>query len=121
MPRPRKCRRVCGLPAADSFAPCGWDISVGAAVTMTVDEFEAIRLIDAVGLNQEQCAERMDVARTTAQRIYESARRKLADCLVNGKRLRIAGGDFTVYDGHENPREEKKCCRHGSGCGCGHG
>ena len=59
---------------------------------MTLDEYEAIRLLDLENLQQEQAAAQMGVARTTVQLIYNNARRKLADCLVNGKRLVIEGG-----------------------------
>ena len=54
---------------------------------MTLDEYEAIRLMDLENLQQEQAAAQMGVARTTVQLIYNNAHRKLADCLVNGKRL----------------------------------
>lgn len=59
---------------------------------MTVDEFEALRLLDNEGLTQEACASRMNIARTTVTAIYDSARKKIADALVNGKRLLITGG-----------------------------
>ena len=59
---------------------------------MTVDEYEALRLMDNEGLTQEACADRRNIARTTVTAIYDSARKKVADALVNGKRLLITGG-----------------------------
>jgi predicted DNA-binding protein (UPF0251 family) len=66
---------------------------------MSVDEYETIRLIDAERYTQEACAEHMNVSRSTIQSIYESARRKLAVSLVNGKVLRIEGGEYRLCDG----------------------
>ena len=93
MARPRKCRRICQMPRTTCFAPSG---DAAGEICMTLDEFESIRLIDAEGLQQEECALRMNVARTTVQAIYLSARMKLADALVHGKALRIAGGDVAL-------------------------
>ncbi len=98
MPRPRKCRKVCHFPDTLMFAP----ESTGerkAPVILTVDEYETIRLIDAEGLSQEACAAFMNVARTTVQQIYASARKKLADMLVQGRPLQIRGGDYALCDG----------------------
>ena len=83
MPRPRKWRRVCGLPNSDIFGPLDVQNVNQGLVIMTVEEYETIRLIDLEGLTQEECAESMNVARTTVQRIYNDARRKLAHSLVN--------------------------------------
>ena len=69
----------------------------------SVEEYEVIRLIDLEGLEQEQCAERMDVARSTVQRMYTEAKQKVADSLVNGKILRIEGGDYILCEGDEDP------------------
>ena len=98
MPRPKKCRRVCDYPQTLTFLP--EDNSGGReAVFLTVDEYEAIRLIDKEGFSQEQCGDFMQVARTTVQQIYASARKKLADMLVNGLPLRIEGGDYQLCNG----------------------
>jgi hypothetical protein len=63
-----------------------------------VDELEALRLADKEGLYQEQAAEGMHISRPTFGRIVESARRKVAEALVEGKALRIEGGNFVVTE-----------------------
>ena len=97
MARPRKCRRICTEPEYTGFMPDG--ITCGESVTLTVDEYEVIRLVDHERLTHEQCARQMEISRTTVTEIYERARFKLADCLVNGRRLVIAGGDYRVCNG----------------------
>ena len=92
MPRPTRCRRIGQLPGFRCFSPD--DERPTGSVTMTVDEYEVLRLIDHEGMTQEECACGMNVSRTTVTAIYESARRKTADMLVNGKRLLIAGGNY---------------------------
>ena len=90
MPRPVRCRRIERLPVYRSFSPD--DTSTEESVRMTVDEYEALRLLDDEGLTQESCAARMNIARTTVTAIYDSARKKVAHALVHGKRLLITGG-----------------------------
>jgi predicted DNA-binding protein (UPF0251 family) len=97
MPRPKKCRRVCGLPRIGCFAPVNGDAT--ESIVMTVDEYEAIRLIDYENLSQEACSIRMGIARATVQQIYERARKKIAHALVDGLSLRIEGGDYRLCDG----------------------
>lgn len=75
---------------------------------MSVDEYEVIRLMDLEGLSQDESAERMGVARSTIQRIYDASRKKLADFLINGKSLRIEGGDFRLCEANE--QERRGCC-----------
>lgn len=99
MPRPRKCRRVCRLPENAGFGPLSCGGTAEGAVNMTVEEYEAIRLIDLEGFTQEECAKQMNVARTTVQAMYNDARKKLADALVNGRMLVIDGGDYILCDG----------------------
>ncbi len=106
MPRPKKCRKVCSLPKMQSFSPLGAQKDEHI-ITLTVDEYETIRLIDREGFSQEACGAYMQIARTTVQQIYNTARKKLADMLVEGKTLRIEGGDYRLCDGKEDR------------CGCG--
>lgn len=111
MARPRKWRRVCSLPESDRFGPLDASIDSGNYVTMTIDEYESIRLIDLEGLTQEACAQQMNIARTTVQFMYNEARRKLAESLVNGKVLRIEGGDYRLCDGSERICGQGVCRR----------
>ena len=110
MPRPCKRRRICAMPQQRGLLPLPDTRRPREIVTMTLDEYEAIRLIDFEGLSQEQCAESMTVARTTAQAIYASARHKLAACLVEGRELRIAGRDFVLCEGPEHGCGCPRCC-----------
>lgn len=82
---------------------------------MTVDEYETIRLMDLDGLSQLECANKMNVARTTVQGIYSDARKKIAESLVNGKILRIEGGDYKLCDGDEKWCGRGSCRRHRCG------
>ncbi|NLL49255.1 MAG: DUF134 domain-containing protein [Firmicutes bacterium] len=107
MARPRKWRKVCALPAMNHFGPIGRARVGEDVVSMTVDEYEAIRLIDWEGFTQEECAEQMGISRTTVQGIYSGGRKKLADVLVHGKILSIEGGEFFLCEGE------------GRGCGPG--
>ena len=105
MARPCKKRWVCGEPRCRRFGPS--DVLNTEEVVLNLDEYECIRLIDYEGLEQEQCAAQMGVARTTVQAIYKSAREKLADSIVNAKHLRIEGGDVVRIipkGGHINMR-----------------
>ena len=111
MPRPRRCRRICREPAYESFMPQG--ISCGEEIVLTLDEYEVIRLVDLEKLTHEQCAGQMDISRTTVTEIYESAREKLADSLVHGKILRIAGGNYRLCDGSALRYCQKACKKAG--------
>ena len=96
MPRPKRCRRICSYPAHWSFAPA--DGSCDETVLLMLDEYETIRLIDHEKMTQEECAAAMGVSRATVTGIYESARAKVADALVCGKKLRITGGAYRIDD-----------------------
>ena len=92
MSRPPCCRLVAAKPAASTFEPVGSPDRDLGDVVLALDELEALRLADLEGLYQDQAAEQMAVSRATFGRILESARRKAAEALVQGKVLRIEGG-----------------------------
>jgi predicted DNA-binding protein (UPF0251 family)/predicted Fe-Mo cluster-binding NifX family protein len=98
MPRPRKSRKVCHFPQTLTFSP-GESSGEKEPVVLTVDEYETLRLIDKEGMSQEQCCAYMQIARTTVQMIYASARKKIADALVEGRELQICGGDYEICGG----------------------
>lgn len=113
MPRPQKHRLVCARPGCTRFSPSQGG---GQAISMAFDEYEVIRLIDFEGLTQEQCAQQMEVARTTVQAIYAGARKKLAQCIVEGCPLHIGGGNvrFCEHRGQSCGRgcqKRKGMCR----------
>lgn len=108
MSRPQKSRRVEFLPSATFFKPAGIPLRDLEEIGISVEEVEAIRLKDLEGLEQQQGAKKMNISRPTFQRILSSARKKLADALLNGKAMKIEGGHFEMSwsrfrcnDGHE--------------------
>ncbi|HIY34455.1 MAG TPA: DUF134 domain-containing protein [Candidatus Eubacterium faecigallinarum] len=101
MSRPKKHRRICSVPDEKKFNLSG---NKKKTVDMTVDEYEVVRLIDYVGLTQQECAKQMDVARSTVTAIYDTVRRKISDSIVNNKAINIDGGDFQLCP------NSKHCC-----------
>jgi predicted DNA-binding protein (UPF0251 family) len=122
MPRPRHFRRIGCLPQANYYKPQGIPLALLQQATLTVDELEAIRLADLQGLYQEKAAEKMNISRQTFGRILESAHKKIADALVNGKALSIQGGSvkLTVPPEIGPPPHRSRRGRHGRGRGWGH-
>ena len=115
MPRPMKARRVCCVPENRMFVPIHQNGAMSDAVVLTVDEYEAFRLMDYLGMSQEECSKSMDVARTTVQKIYSDARKKIAEALVMSKPIKIEGGDYKVYSENERKNAPGRCHRHGNG------
>ena len=119
MPRPKRKRMVCREPDYVCFRAEG--IPPAEKVILTVDEFEVIRLVDLEKQTHEEAAQQMRISRTTVTEIYEGARFKLADCIVNGKHLYIEGGHYqlceeaqSVFGEEEAARRCKEripCCR----------
>lgn len=96
MARPKHCRRIEALPNCTLFKPAGIPARALTEIVLTVDEFEAVRLADHQGLYQEQAAGEMNVSRQTFGRIVASARKKVAQALVEGCVLRIEGGKIEM-------------------------
>lgn len=122
MPRPQQFRKIASPPLMVGFKPFGIPRSELETIVLKMDEYEAIRLLDYEGLMQEQAAEQMNVSRPTLTRIYESARKTIAQALVEGKMIVIEGGnvDFgkkwfrcrkchKLVDGTENHIPCKNC------------
>ena len=117
VPRPRKLRNVCSMPEIRQFGPknCNNIENNVDSIIMTVEEMEVIRLIDYEQMNQNECADMMGVARSTVQRIYEDARKKIAECLIKGSNLVISGGDYQIIDNECNiPGRCGHCHRRGN-------
>ncbi len=96
MPRPTCCRIVAGAPRCAGLTPVGAECCEGEAIILSVDELEAVRLADLERLYQQQAAEAMGVSRQTFGRILEAARAKLAEAIVNGRALRVQGGNVEM-------------------------
>ena len=112
MPRPRIPKRICNEPTVDTFAPAGKAGRRNDIITMSVEEYEVFRLIDREGLTQAQCGSVMGVARSTVQRIYDSARKKLAESIIDGKTLKISGGEYSLCIKKKNQSMCTQCNRH---------
>ena len=96
MPRPKKERQVLFEPPARMFAPI--DREPAGEVVLTVEELEALRLVDFEGLYQEEAARLMSVSRPTLTRMLAMARGKVAEALSNALAIRIYGGTFRITE-----------------------
>lgn len=110
MPRPVRVRRVCEEPKFTRFVPAGAEKF--ESQVLTTEEYEVIRHVDYQKKTHEECAEQMAISRTTVTEIYETARYKIADAIVNGKVLCIEGGNYRVCEGSE-------CCSEKDCGSCG--
>ncbi|MEI6758132.1 MAG: DUF134 domain-containing protein [Chlorobium sp.] len=133
--RPTNCRSVEDLPKITCFRPEGVPQKELQSILLTIDELEAIRLADKEGLYQADAAIRMNVSRPTFGRILEAAHKKVADAIVDGKKLCIEGGVFrSLCDtlpserpdicvcpqcGHEVPHQKGEPCRENTCAHCG--
>ena len=112
MPRPRKCRKVGFIPTNKCFLPKEKN---NEEIVLMIEEIEALRLSDFYMLEQDDAAKSMNISRGTFQRILNLARYKTADAIINGKIIRIEGGDYELIN-------NSSCCKHKNlGCICGKG
>jgi uncharacterized protein len=95
VPRPKHHRTIAVPPIMLGYKPFGIPRTALESVTLHYDEYETIRLLDHLGMNQEQAAEQMNVSRPTLTRIYESARKTIAEAFVTGKMINIVGGEVS--------------------------
>jgi predicted DNA-binding protein (UPF0251 family) len=84
------------MPGVTYFKPAGIPLRTLQEIHLTVEEAEAIRLKDLEGLEQEEGAGKMNISRPTFQRVLASARHKIASALLNGKAIKIEGGNFEM-------------------------
>jgi predicted DNA-binding protein (UPF0251 family) len=89
MARPKKYRCVRCKPDATYFKPRGIPLVELEEITLSMDELEAIRLADYVGLYHEDAAQKMKISRQTFGRIVNKAHKKVAECLLKGRALKI--------------------------------
>ena len=109
MPRPRKRRCIAQAPPAVFYKPQGVPLGQLRGVTLLLEGFEALRLVDAEGLSQEEAAARMGVSRPTLCRILGEARAVVARALSNGWAIRLEGGDYELAPDEPGPRGGR-CC-----------
>lgn len=93
MPRPQNNRIVHEPPHFNAFKPIGIKVSDIEQIQLSLDEFEAVRLADSMGLSHEEAAEEMEISRSTFTRLIEKARKSIADFIIDGKLLTIEGGN----------------------------
>jgi predicted DNA-binding protein (UPF0251 family) len=96
MPRPRRIRRIFFEPGIDFFKPAGVMMRNLKENILTKDELEAVRFIDYEKIEQSKVAKKMKISQPTLSRLLSSARKKIADSLVNGKAIRIKGGNYKM-------------------------
>jgi predicted DNA-binding protein (UPF0251 family) len=94
--RHRGQRWITGVPDVNYFRPFGVPPQEMSTVNLTLEEFEAIRLVDLEGMDQEEAAFQMGVSRKTLWNDLKSARKKIATALINGYAIRIEGGNYVL-------------------------
>ncbi|MDF7807800.1 DUF134 domain-containing protein [Pontiellaceae bacterium B12219] len=92
MGRPHSERLIGHQPGSTFFKPSGVPMKGLRISTILLDELEAMRLVDAEGLQQTQAAERMGISQSTIARLLASGRNKTAHALAHGEALQLQQG-----------------------------
>ena len=111
MPRPFKNRFISGRPGSVVYKPAGIPARTLEWLSLGLDEFETIHLLDYQGFDQEKVAELMGISRPTVTRIYASARKKIAEALTKGKAMNIEGGPVEDAGLRKIPQDIPGSCR----------
>ncbi len=97
--RPKCLRRIENAPAVTYFKPRGVPMSELEVVSLAMEEFEALRLVDLKGLQQEEAARVMGISRRAFWKDIQDARAKVALALATGKAIEIKGGNYVRNTG----------------------
>jgi len=92
--KPKKIREVSLPPKVVFFKPQGIPLREAEIIYLTIDEYEALRLADYKKLNHYESSKMMNISRPTFTRLLESAHNKISSAIVEGKAIRIEGGEF---------------------------
>jgi predicted DNA-binding protein (UPF0251 family) len=109
MPRPKK-TRFCRRYRADRvYKPQGIPMRDIATVTLSLDEFEALRLCDVENLDQEQAGMEMGVSRGTIQRLLYTSREKLVQAIMdnNAILINLRGREVCSADMYSDQRRRR--------------
>ncbi|MBU0707594.1 DUF134 domain-containing protein [Patescibacteria group bacterium] len=99
MVRPHKLRHIHFQPGVTYFKPQGVPMRQLEEVCLSLDESEAMRLKHLEELDQTESAKKMKISQSTYQRVLVSANKKIADALINGKAIKIEGGNIQFPKG----------------------
>jgi predicted DNA-binding protein (UPF0251 family) len=94
MPRPKNNRIIHEPPLFTEFKPVGYPGRALEQILLYLDEFEAMRLADFVGMSHEEAADEMGISRSTFSRLIEKSRKKIAEFIFQGRLLTIDGGNI---------------------------
>lgn len=96
MPRPIRCRRVRARPSVNFFKPAGARLRELKEVVLSVEEYEALRLVDFEEINQVDACDKMQISQPTLSRLLSSARKKVSQAIVKGMAIKIEGGNYKI-------------------------